>query len=268
MNKLTKSLIRKMTYVQLMAFLEEINRPPGGKDSIRQIVQNCFISKNSLVLDVGCNTGFCSFELVHLCKCRVIGIDISKEMIKSANAIKKRDPLGNLVRFQIADGMNLPFKSKTFDVVFSGGSTAFIKDKKRAIEEYARVTKNFGFIADINFYYQKKPPMKLVKKLNTLLDIEIEPWDMGYWINLCEETCLEKFYVYTSGVKTKTKKEIKNYCIGMADQKKLEVGIKKELLKRLEEIMSLFNENHKYLKYCIFIYRKVPQPPQISLFDE
>ena len=39
-NKITPEEIRKMSYVELMAFLGEINRPPGGKDSIRQLVQN------------------------------------------------------------------------------------------------------------------------------------------------------------------------------------------------------------------------------------
>ena len=93
-NKITPEEIRKMSYVELMAFLGEINRPPGGKDSIRQLVQNCFITKESSVLDVGCNTGYCTFEVAHLVKCRVVGVDISPAMIETAREFQKPDPLG------------------------------------------------------------------------------------------------------------------------------------------------------------------------------
>lgn len=116
MSEITSQKISKMSYVKLMAFLEEVNRPPGGKDSIRVAVQNCFITKDSKVLDIGCNTGYCSFEIVHLSRCSVTGIDISPVMIRTAKKFQKEDPLGNLIKFRVADAMHLPFTKKMFDV--------------------------------------------------------------------------------------------------------------------------------------------------------
>jgi len=52
----------------------------------------------------------------------------------------------------------------------------------------------------------------------------------------------------------------------MTRQKKLNKETKKELVKRLTNAMTLFNENHKYLAYAIFILRKRPIEEQISLF--
>ena len=84
METITKEKIKKMSYVDLMAFLGEVNRPPGGKNSIRLLVQNCFITKDSKVLDIGRNTGYVSFEIAHLARCSVVGIDINKNMIEVA----------------------------------------------------------------------------------------------------------------------------------------------------------------------------------------
>lgn len=267
MKKITPQEIKKMGYVDLMAFLEEVNRPPGGKDSIRAVVQNCFINKDSKVLDIGCNTGYCTFEIAHLAKCSIIGIDINGNMIKSANKIRKKDPLGYLIKFQMADGQALPFKKETFDVVISGGSTAFIDDKKKAIKEYSRVVKPWGFIADINFYYKIKPPAILINRLNTLMDINIKPWNLNYWLDLYKSCDLEVYSIYTNDVKVATSGEIKNYCREMTkNNKNLSKEAKEELLKRLVKIMRLFSENHKYLNYGVFILRKRPIKEQISLF--
>jgi len=266
MRKITKEKIKKMGYVDLMAFLGEVNRPPGAKNSIRLVVQNCLITKNSKVLDIGCNTGYVSFQIAHLTKCTVIGIDINKNMIKVAEKIRKKDPFGHLIKFKVADAENLPFRDETFEVVISGGSTAFINDKVKAINEYKRVLKQWGFIADINFFYRIKPPTSLLKRLTSILEVEIRPWDINYWINLYEQCDLEKYFIYTSHIKPVSQKEIKNYCSVMAKEKNLPKEIETELENKLTKIMGVFNENHKYLDYGIFILRKRPQKEQISLF--
>lgn len=266
MSKMTPQKIKSMSYVELMAFLEEINRPPGGKDSLRIVAQNCSITKDSKVLDVGCNTGYCSFETAHLTKCHVIGVDMSPDMIKTAKKLQKADPLEYLIKFMVADAMRLPFKNEIFDVVISGGSTAFIDNQEKAIKEYKRVLKPWGFIADINFFYKIKPPIRLINKLNNLMDINIELWDVNYWLDLYRECGLEKYFLYINNVKQVSREEIENYCSEMATQKKLAKGVRKELIKRLINIMTLFNENHKYLAYGVFILRKRPVKEQISLF--
>ena len=48
--------------------------------------------------------------------------------------------------------------------------------------------------------------------------------------------------------------------------KGLPKGVQKSLIERLTSIMNLFNENHKYLAYGIFILRKRSDIEQISLF--
>jgi len=267
MKKNTAKQINDMPYVQFMALLDEVNRPPGGKMSVRRSVINSFIDRDSQVLDIGCNTGFCTFEISHLTKARVTGIDISADMIAAAKRYQSQDPLGQRVGFRVADGMKIPFKDGSFDVAFSGGSTAFIEDKKKAIHEYARVVKPWGFVTDINFFYHKKPPVSLLKRLNDLLGINIQPWDLKYWKDLYKSTGLEPYYLFTEKVELVGPEQIKFYCRELAKDKKYSAPVELAIYKRLLRTMALFNENHSYLSYGIFVNRKRPIKEQISLFD-
>ena len=266
MSFLNKDDVKKMSYVQLLASIHEVNRPPGGKDSIRRIVQNTFLTKDSKVLDVGCNTGYSAFEIAHLVKCHITGIDISPDMINTARQFKRRNIDSQQVDFLVADGMNLPFADGSFDLVISGGSTAFINDKIKALKEYTRVTKTWGFVADINFYYKQKAPKEIIAKLNSAMDINIEPWGKDYWMNLYKETELELYYTHFNDVYVPSDDEITTYCTEMSASVNADADTQCLIKERLIELMSLFTENHRYLSYGIFVLRKRNAPEQISLF--
>ena len=267
MNKtITREEIEKMSYVQLMANIKEINRPPGGKKSVMKVVQNTFINKGSTVLDVGCNTGYSTFEIAHLVKCKVTGLDISPEMIAAANAEREVDSHKEFTEFIVGDGMNLPFAEETFDLVMSGGSTAFIPDKKKALTEYERVTKTWGFVADINFFYHTPPPERILVEMNNLMNINIEPWKLDYWLDIYSSTGLEIYNVHQDTVHVPSQAEIKKYCETITNDTNATPDGKELLLSRLTAIMALFTENHKYLSYGVFVLRKRKEPEQVSLF--
>ena len=261
--------IKKMSYVDFMALLEETNRPPGGKESIRKLIQNTFLTENSKVLDIGCNTGYCSFEIAHIVNCQVVGIDINKSMIGAANRQLKKDltKYQKLIRFLVADAMNLPFRTEEFDLVFSGGSTAFIENKTRALREYKRVCKKWGFIGDINFYYHTSPPTKLIEKLNKVMGVNIKPWNKDYWVRLYRSVGLEEYFIFgRNNLHKVSPLKVKEYCQYMAEKKKWNREIKTAIYKKLVPIMNLFNENHRYLAYGIFIYRKRVYEEERPLF--
>lgn len=255
---ITSTQIKKMKYVDFMALIGETNQSPGGKDSIRILVQNTFLKSNSYVLDVGCNTGFVSFEIANLTNCKVVGIDISEKMINRANQflLNYYPNLKGRVNFKKIDATKMPFPDNTFDLVVSGGSTAFIKDIPKAIKEYVRVVKPWGFIGDINFYYHTSPPTSLIKKLNELMEIKIRGWGIEYWENNYKKTNLEFFYTYKGIMKPVPRSKILNYVDYLLENKNWSEEVKKVAKKRLIDIYDLFNENHKYLGYCLFILRK------------
>ena len=62
----------------------------GGIKSTEDLVELCHIGKNRYILDVGCGVGVTACYLAKKYGCRVIGVDISEEMIeKSKKRVKK-----------------------------------------------------------------------------------------------------------------------------------------------------------------------------------
>ncbi len=97
------------------------------RESAKILVE--FVKPFGEVLDLGCGTGFVS---QHLKDCRVVGLDISKEMVKAY-----RERFGTGV---IGNAEKLPFKDESFDFVLSNFSLHWT-NWKRSIGEALRVSK-------------------------------------------------------------------------------------------------------------------------------
>lgn len=273
MKKLTVQEVLNMPYVDFLAYIKETNRPPGGKDSVRKIAQNAFINFKSAVLHSGCNTGYCSFEITHLTKCNTKAIDINRNMVQAAKAKLKLEPsyYQKRMSFQVGDAHNLIFKNDSFDLVFSGGSTAFMTDPARVVKEYKRVCKPYGFVGDMCMFYKKEPPLELLNKINNLLKIKIKPWKKDYWVSLYERENLELYYDYTADMPyDPNNNEVRKYCQQMVENGFS--GYAEEIIKVATEkffgYMSLFNENHKYIAFSVLLFRKDETREQISLFGK
>ena len=265
---LKKNEIEEMGYVDFMSLMNETNRPPGGKDSVRRLVLNTFLKSDSKVLDVGCNTGYCTFEISHLAHCDVTGLDVSSSMIGTAkkNLAEESAFYKEKMRFLEGDAQKLAFADESFDLVMSGGSTAFVDDKPSALAEYKRVCKTWGFVSDICFFYRTTPPQEIIDQMNALMGIEIEVWDKNYWLDLHAAAGLEPYYADTGAMHYATQAEVEQYVRVMIQQIDLEPDAVETAYKKLFDIMNLFNENHRYLDYGVFISRKRPSPEQIALF--
>jgi len=118
----------------------------GGQDATKELIDRTRITPLSYVLDVGAGVGVTSCHLAKCMGCRVVGVDINPFMVERAWERARRMKLTNLVEFQTADAMDLPFPEDSFNAVITESVTAFPPDKGLAIKEYARVTKPGGFI--------------------------------------------------------------------------------------------------------------------------
>jgi len=265
----TEDEINRMSYVKFISLIKEVNKPPGGLSYLLRLIRMMGISERSSVLDVGCNTGYVSFEVSHFTKCKVVGIDIDKDMIRTANKIKKFDSFKKRIVFKVADAKNLPFASNTFDFIIVGGSLAFIDDKLMALKEFLRVLKPWGLIGDLEFFYKRNPPKILLRKLKETLEIRIEPWNYNFWLKLYENAGFEIVYYEIMNLKmSKTYREIENYCRKIIERVPFKNGVKRVAFKKLLNYMTLFNENNKLLDGIMIIARKREYPEQIFLFSK
>ena len=105
--------------------------------------------KDFSVLDVGCGTGEGLRMLKEKTKGRIVGVDLSSEMLARARAKIQG------VELYPADVEHLPFNTASFDVVVSTEAFHHCLNPERALREMHRVLKKGGelIIADCNFRF-------------------------------------------------------------------------------------------------------------------
>jgi ubiquinone/menaquinone biosynthesis C-methylase UbiE len=92
-------------------------------------------------LDVGCGTGFLSFELAAR-GCRVIGIDFAPAML--AEARRKAAERGVSMRFEEGDAEQLRFAPASFGLVMSRHLLWTLPHPEAAVDEWIRVLRPGG----------------------------------------------------------------------------------------------------------------------------
>jgi ubiquinone/menaquinone biosynthesis C-methylase UbiE len=105
-----------------------------------------FDLRDSFLLDVGCGTGISSLYAWNRGAAQVLAVDLSAGMLKQLQ-YKLNQEHYDVIRLVQADAESLPFKDKTFDIVYSSMMLGFLPDPKRVIEELHRVVRRRGYIA-------------------------------------------------------------------------------------------------------------------------
>jgi ubiquinone/menaquinone biosynthesis C-methylase UbiE len=95
------------------------------------------------IIDIGCGTGNFSIKLAKM-GCKVIGIDVSDEMLDIAREKTLKEGLE--IEFHNMNVYDLKFKDDTFDGAFSMAAFEFITEPEKAISEIFRVVKKYGRI--------------------------------------------------------------------------------------------------------------------------
>ena len=106
------------------------------------------IEENSLLLDLGCGTGFSS-EIISTHGFRVIGVDILKDMLFKTGEKKRLYSEYRKIEFILADINSLPLREMTIDHVLSVSAYNFIthgllenKEKEKRINSTAQYLHN------------------------------------------------------------------------------------------------------------------------------
>ena len=119
---------------------------------LRSIVEEAKINSGEKVLDVATGTGMVGIEVDKKVgeSGFVLGIDLSKQMLKQAMK-KKKVQNADKIDFILADAHTLALPDEHFDPVTSCFAFAFLSNPQRAADEMARVLRTRGTLASVDW---------------------------------------------------------------------------------------------------------------------
>ncbi len=135
----------KDTYKSAIDKYEKATHQVGLWKSEEYVI-NKYFNKDDKIIDIGCGTGRTTFELYTRGYNNIVGLDLSKDMLKKAREINKK--LKFIIEFKEGNALNMNFKDKNFDsALFSFNGLMQIPKKEnrlKALKEIKRVLKPKG----------------------------------------------------------------------------------------------------------------------------
>ncbi len=116
----------------------------GGARDTAELATLADVGPEDHVLDVCCFVGGPALQLAHSVGCRVTGVDLDRSVITAARRIAAVTGLEDLLRFRVADAVDLPFEDGRFTVVWNQCS---LPSDERWIREFDRVLARGGRLA-------------------------------------------------------------------------------------------------------------------------
>lgn len=120
------------------------------------------IGSGMAVIDIGSGAGVDAFVAALMVgeEGRVVGIDITPEMVDRANKNLLRVRLPN-VSFQVGSTEKLDFPPGAFDVAISNGALNLVVDKEQALAEIYKVLKPGGRLMMADQVLSNEPPQSI-----------------------------------------------------------------------------------------------------------
>lgn len=116
--------------------------------------------KTNLLLDVASGTGDFAIAAAKLKPSKIIGFDISEQMLNVGRAKVQRLGLDNIIEFQKGDSEAMPFDDEHFDAITVAFGVRNFENLENGLKEFVRVLKNDGVAIILEFSKPKYFPMK------------------------------------------------------------------------------------------------------------
>lgn len=269
MKNLKLSEINSLGYTDFVSLIQEENRPPGGKKTVREILINSFVDRRSKVLEIGCTNGFTSLEIARLIHCQVIGVDINSSSINNAIARLQRSRTPGKVNFLVESAYSLPFENEYFDLVIFSNAISFVEDQGKALDECARVVSPWGFLAVVPIWYKVDPPEEIVNQVSKILGIEIKVRKKSDWLNFFIQSGWEIYYCRDYCFDVQSPSKINSYVEEMCQKEHLQRQSRETIsavFNRWKKTIEIFNQNLQHTSYSVLLLRKRTEVEETELF--
>lgn len=113
---------------------------PTWREHGGQLAALCGVAAGDRVLDLGCGPGVSAFGMLDRAPgARVVGLDLSRAMVRLANLRRRLERAPGEVEFVEGDAMRLPFEDASFDAVTGHSFLYLVPDLGRVLREVRRV---------------------------------------------------------------------------------------------------------------------------------
>jgi ubiquinone/menaquinone biosynthesis C-methylase UbiE len=119
----------------------------GGREATIALAAQMGIGPGSGLLDIGCGIGGPSRFFAEAYGCRVTGVDLTADFVRTAEALARRVGLCDRVSYHQGSALALPFAPGTFDGAYTMHVGMNIEDKPALFAEARRVLKRGGAFA-------------------------------------------------------------------------------------------------------------------------
>jgi ubiquinone/menaquinone biosynthesis C-methylase UbiE len=142
---------KPVTWKEKQQIMQRYNATASGYDELHgeeqqakylKALENLHLGGGDAVLDVGCGSGL-FFQNVADKSGLVVGVDLSLELLKKANAQAKKSQNTFVVQ---ADADHLPFADDVFDAVFSFTVLQNMPKPPKSLIEWKRIVKHGGLM--------------------------------------------------------------------------------------------------------------------------
>jgi demethylmenaquinone methyltransferase/2-methoxy-6-polyprenyl-1,4-benzoquinol methylase len=115
---------------------------------------------HNTILDVATGTGDLAIAASKLNPEKIVGLDISAEMLKVQEKKLEKQKLNKLIELKLGDGELLPFDDESFDVAMVAFGVRNFENLQKGLAEMHRVLKKDGLVVILEFSKPRKFPVK------------------------------------------------------------------------------------------------------------
>lgn len=167
-----------------LASLGKTRLRPGGVEATEWLFSQSQLTADSIVLEVACNMGTTSIELVQRFGCTVYAIDMDKNALSQARENVAAAGLQDKIQVLEANATKLPFADNAFDVVINEAMLTMYVDKAktRLIDEYYRVLKPGGRLLTHDIMYtSERLEAGRQSQLEEVVKSNVSPMTQSAW---------------------------------------------------------------------------------------
>jgi ubiquinone/menaquinone biosynthesis C-methylase UbiE len=173
------------------------------------------------------------------------------------------------VRFVSGNALSMPFEDESFDVVYCNNVTSFIHQRDAAVREYYRLLRPSGYLAAVPIYYVRKPPGKLIERVEKAIGAKLQIRSRAQWIDLFGRDDSALMFCREYEYSEQSADAINKYTemvMAQPHMARMSMSVQLAVRRRLHGLYELFNENLRYCRFSILLFQRLDSWSEPILF--